>query len=77
MTADPVCGMPVADGAGVVFDLDGRRFTFCSEFCRQQSWVRVMQQAIAINASFFNTHRMVRQYVDHAYAIENGDARAD
>jgi len=31
-------------------------------------WIRVMQQAIALNASFFNTHRMVRQYLLHAYA---------
>jgi starch phosphorylase len=42
----------------------------------RDAWVRVMQQAIALNASFFNTHRMVRQYADHAYASENGDARA-
>ena len=40
------------------------------------AWIRVMKQAIAINASFFNTHRMVRQYVDHAYAIEDGVAHA-
>jgi starch phosphorylase len=33
------------------------------------AWVRVMQQSIALNASFFNTHRMVRQYVQHAYAL--------
>ena len=37
---------------------------------RRGAWIRVMKQAIAINAAFFNTHRMVRQYVDHAYAIE-------
>jgi hypothetical protein len=28
-----------------------------------------MQQSIALNASFFNTHRMVRQYLMHAYAV--------
>lgn len=38
---------------------------------RRSSWIRVMKQAIAINASFFNTHRMVRQYIDHAYASTN------
>jgi starch phosphorylase len=32
-------------------------------------WVRVMRQCIALNGSFFNTHRMVRQYVAHAYAL--------
>lgn len=30
-------------------------------------WVRVMRQAIAINGSFFNTHRMLEQYVLGAY----------
>lgn len=33
----------------------------------RDGWIRVMQQAIALNASFFNTHRMVRQYLLHAY----------
>jgi starch phosphorylase len=31
-------------------------------------WVAIMRQCIALNASFFNTHRMVRQYLLHAYA---------
>jgi starch phosphorylase len=26
-----------------------------------------MRHSIAINASFFNTHRMVQQYAAHAY----------
>ena len=30
-------------------------------------WVKVMRQTIAINGSFFNTHRMVEQYVLGAY----------
>jgi starch phosphorylase len=30
-------------------------------------WISVMQHAIALNASFFNTHRMVQQYVTNAY----------
>lgn len=30
-------------------------------------WVRMMRSAIAINGSFFNTHRMVEQYVLNAY----------
>jgi len=32
-----------------------------------QCWLDVMRHAIAINASFFNTQRMVRQYVTGAY----------
>lgn len=35
-------------------------------------WVGVMRQCIALNASFFNTHRMVRQYVLHAYSLGDG-----
>src|SRR3989304_6299595 len=30
-------------------------------------WLDVMQHSIALNASFFNTHRMVQQYVLNAY----------
>ncbi|MBU0666391.1 MAG: alpha-glucan family phosphorylase [Nanoarchaeota archaeon] len=31
------------------------------------SWLDIMRHAIAINGSFFNTHRMVQQYVLNAY----------
>ena len=34
----------------------------------RDGWMRVMRQCIALNGSFFNTHRMVRQYVAHAYS---------
>ncbi|MBN2019054.1 MAG: alpha-glucan family phosphorylase [Sedimentisphaerales bacterium] len=30
-------------------------------------WIDVMRHSIAVNASFFNTHRMVQQYVINAY----------
>jgi starch phosphorylase len=30
-------------------------------------WVEVMRHAIALNAAYFNTHRMVQQYVTNAY----------
>lgn len=33
----------------------------------RESWLDVMRHSIAINASFFNTHRMVQQYVLNAY----------
>ncbi len=33
----------------------------------RDEWSRIMQRAIFINASFFNTHRMVQQYVLSAY----------
>lgn len=31
------------------------------------SWLKVMRHAIALNAAFFNTHRMVQEYVTNAY----------
>ncbi len=34
----------------------------------RESWIEIMRFAISINGSFFNTHRMVRQYVVNAYA---------
>ncbi len=34
------------------------------------AWIRIMRHCIALNASFFNTHRMVRQYMLHAYSLE-------
>lgn len=33
----------------------------------REGWIGVMRQAIAFNASFFNTHRMVQQYAASAY----------
>jgi starch phosphorylase len=33
------------------------------------AWVTIMRQCIALNASFFNTHRMVHQYLLHAYEL--------
>ena len=30
-------------------------------------WIEIMQHSIAMNASFFNTHRMVQQYVLNSY----------
>lgn len=33
----------------------------------RDDWIKIMQHSIAINGSFFNTHRMVQQYVLNAY----------
>ncbi len=33
----------------------------------REQWIEVMRHSIALNASFFNTHRMVQQYVTNAY----------
>jgi len=35
-------------------------------------WAKMMQTCIAMNGSFFNTHRMVGQYVANAYFPETG-----
>lgn len=33
----------------------------------QEEWLGVMKGAISKNASFFNSHRMIRRYVAEAY----------
>jgi len=35
----------------------------------QTSWVSVMKGAICKNASFFNSHRMMRRYTTEAYIV--------
>lgn len=35
--------------------------------CDHMGWIDVMKNSIALNASYFNTHRMVQQYVANAY----------
>lgn len=37
---------------------------------RREEWIRVMLHAIALNASFFNTRRMVMEYVTNAYFLK-------
>lgn len=37
---------------------------------RPQAYAEVMRSAIAINGSFFNTHRMLSQYLANAYMLE-------
>jgi starch phosphorylase len=34
---------------------------------QRNDWLGVMRQAIALNASHFNTQRMVQEYVTKAY----------
>jgi starch phosphorylase len=38
---------------------------------RPASWAEVMRLTIALNASFFNAHRMLQEYVIHAYQDQN------
>jgi starch phosphorylase len=34
----------------------------------RSGWIRVMKGAIGKNASYFNSHRMMRRYATEAYA---------
>lgn len=34
---------------------------------RREQWVDIMRSAVALNASYFNTHRMVQEYATNAY----------
>jgi len=36
-------------------------------FKNQTEWVKIQKQAISMNASYFNTHRMLKEYVVKAY----------
>jgi starch phosphorylase len=36
-------------------------------YTRRDEYLEVMRHAIALNGSFFNTHRMLQQYVLKAY----------
>jgi starch phosphorylase len=36
-------------------------------YFKNDRWIDVMRHTIALNASYFNTHRMVQQYVTNAY----------
>jgi starch phosphorylase len=42
---------------------------------RRDAWVAIMRQCIALNASYFNSQRMVQQYLLHAYAVDAARAR--
>jgi starch phosphorylase len=37
---------------------------------RRPEWIAIMRHSIALNASFFNTQRMLRQYLLHAYSLD-------
>jgi starch phosphorylase len=41
-----------------------------------EEWMRIMRRALAINGSFFNTNRMLHQYVTNAYFPRNIPAPA-
>ena len=60
-------GVQVADSdaAGLYWKL--QRVVVPTFYRNRDNWVDIMRHTIALNASFFNTHRMVQQYVTNAY----------
>jgi starch phosphorylase len=68
--ADPVSGDEAsrADAADLYRKLESVIAPLFYE--DRDGWIHVMRQCIALNGSFFNTHRMVRQYVLHAYSSD-------
>jgi glycogen phosphorylase len=53
------------DGADLYRKLE--RVVLPAFFEARERWIAIMRQCIALNASFFNSHRMVQQYVTNAY----------
>ncbi|MEW6008795.1 MAG: alpha-glucan family phosphorylase [Candidatus Omnitrophota bacterium] len=50
------------------FLYDKLEFTIVPTFySNKENWINIMRHAIAMNGSFFNTHRMVQQYVLNSY----------
>jgi len=35
----------------------------------RSKWIRMMKNTIALNAAYFNTHRMVKEYALKAYHV--------
>ncbi|HZC24727.1 MAG TPA: alpha-glucan family phosphorylase [Candidatus Binatia bacterium] len=53
------------DAAGLYWKL--QRVVVPTFYRNRENWIDIMRHSIALNASFFNTHRMVQQYVTNAY----------
>ena len=72
------------NGTGDVEDLYSKLETIIMPlfYENRAGWIQVMKNAIGKNAYFFNSHRMMRRYVTHAYITthtngrENGDVPA-
>jgi starch phosphorylase len=64
----PAITAPETDRAADLNDLYEKLERILRLFHRDRAaWVVVMRHAIALNASYFNTHRMVQQYIVNAY----------
>jgi starch phosphorylase len=69
--AEGVTGWAVEDcddeatEAGLLYDKLER--AIAPLYANSKAWARMQQQCIAVNGTFFNTHRMLGQYVSNAY----------
>lgn len=73
-TADPSSEDDAAEAQELYDKLEG--IVVPLYYNNQNRWIDIMRHTIALNASFFNTHRMVQQYVVNAYmAAGIGDSR--
>jgi len=71
---DGVTGWAIGDSSGVAGDNDAESLYDRLEsvvlplYCQNRpGWIKVMKGAICVNASFFNSHRMMRRYTTEAY----------
>ena len=69
-----VTGWSFGDGSGTVEKNDAKNLYDKLEqevlplyYNNRPGWIKVMKSAISINASFFNSHRMMRRYATEAY----------
>jgi starch phosphorylase len=62
----PDPGMDARQAASLYEKLDAQ--VLPCFYQQREEFIEMMRQTIALNASFFNTHRMVRQYARQAYA---------
>jgi len=64
---EPSSGMDACHAAALYDKLEQKVLT-CFYHDRDQ-FIEMMRQTIAVNGSFFNTHRMLAQYVNNAYSV--------
>ena len=64
---EPSSGMDACHAAALYDKLEQKVLT-CFYHDRDR-FIEMMRQTIAVNGSFFNTHRMLAQYVNNAYSV--------
>jgi starch phosphorylase len=69
--AESVTGWAIEDGATEALEADSLytklENAIAPLYANPTAWARMQQHCIAMNGSFFNTHRMLRQYFTNAY----------